>query len=66
MMMDMLPLDSIEVCYDPGRGNSTEFRKPRPGMLYRASARMNLDLSLSWMVGDRWRDIDCGVNAGVS
>jgi len=25
---------------------------------------LNIDLSQSWMVGDRWRDVDCGHAAG--
>jgi len=55
----------VEVCYDSGQGESpSEFRKPAPGMLFRAARRFNLDLTRSWMIGDRWRDIDCGVAAG--
>jgi D-glycero-D-manno-heptose 1,7-bisphosphate phosphatase len=62
----MLPLDRIEVCYDAGaaHGQPSEFRKPAPGMLLRAAREMNIALTESWMVGDRWRDIDCGVAAG--
>ena len=33
-------------------------------MLHRAAAELNIDLHQSWMVGDRWRDIDCGHAAG--
>jgi D-glycero-D-manno-heptose 1,7-bisphosphate phosphatase len=56
----------VEVCYAPGGETppSTD-RKPAPGMLLRAASELGLDLSSSWMVGDRWRDIDCGYNAGV-
>ncbi|MFI5335146.1 MAG: D-glycero-alpha-D-manno-heptose-1,7-bisphosphate 7-phosphatase [Opitutales bacterium] len=55
----------IEVCYDPGHTEpASEFRKPAPGMLLRAAAALDLDLGGSWMVGDRWRDVDCGVRAG--
>lgn len=55
----------IEVCYDPGRGEASRRRKPEPGMLLDAATALGLDLSRSWMVGDRWRDIDCGHRAGV-
>ena len=65
LMLRLLPIDGVEVCFDPGWGESSEFRKPRPGMLLRAAEKMGLDLSRSWIVGDRWRDVDCGVNAGV-
>jgi D-glycero-D-manno-heptose 1,7-bisphosphate phosphatase len=61
----VLPIDRVEVSYDSGRENPpSEFRKPRPGMLRRAAQELGLDLSRSFMVGDRWRDIDCGHAAG--
>lgn len=41
-----------------------ECRKPKPGMLYKAAEDYNIDLSLSWMVGDGERDIQTGKNAG--
>ena len=55
----------VEVCYDPGRGEKSARRKPEPGMLLDAARDLGLDLARSWMVGDRWRDIDCGKRAGV-
>lgn len=62
----LLPIDRVEVCFHPGKGASDcDCRKPRPGMLLRAAREMNVDLARSWMVGDRWRDIDCGHAAGV-
>jgi len=64
-LRDLLPIEHIEVCYDSGRGEDSEFRKPRPGMILKAARELNLDLSRSWMIGDRWRDVDCGVNAAV-
>lgn len=55
----------VEVCYDAGGANPpSEFRKPAPGMLLRAARELHLDLAHSWMVGDRWRDVDCGARAG--
>jgi D-glycero-D-manno-heptose 1,7-bisphosphate phosphatase len=60
-------LARIEVCYAPGRGESPPDprRKPAPGMLLDAARELGLDLTRSWMIGDRWRDIDCGARAGV-
>jgi D-glycero-D-manno-heptose 1,7-bisphosphate phosphatase len=60
----------IEVCYAPGKAHAPHLpedprRKPSPGMLLDAAAALGLDLSHSWMVGDRWRDVDCGKRAGV-
>lgn len=61
-------IERVEVCYAAGRDHSAPpdpRRKPEPGMLLDASAALGLDLAGSWMVGDRWRDIDCGRRAGV-
>lgn len=58
----------IEVCIAPGQGRAhteNRRRKPEPGMLLDAAAALGLDLTRSWMVGDRWRDVDCGQRAGV-
>ena len=63
-MLALLPIDRVEVSYDAGRGEVSEFRKPRPGMLLRAADELKIVLALSFMIGDRWRDIDCGAAAG--
>jgi D-glycero-D-manno-heptose 1,7-bisphosphate phosphatase len=64
-MCRQLPIDRVEVCYHPGQGASDcDCRKPKPGMLLRAAKELGIDLAQSWMVGDRWRDIDCGHAAG--
>jgi len=42
----------------------SDLRKPRPGMLLKASSEMDLDLGASWMVGDSARDIEAGQRAG--
>lgn len=60
-MLAQLPIDRVEVCYHPGKGRSDcDCRKPKAGMLRRAAAELNISLTQSWMVGDRWRDVDCG------
>jgi len=59
-------LARIEVCYAAGGETPPDpRRKPEPGMLRDAAAALGLDLGRSWMIGDRWRDIDCGRRAGV-
>lgn len=40
-------------------------RKPAPGMLHRAATDLSLDLSRSFMVGDRWHDVQAGQAAGA-
>lgn len=44
--------------------NDHIFRKPNPGMLLEAASWYNLDLSRSWMVGDRMTDVEAGHRAG--
>lgn len=39
-------------------------RKPKPGLLLQAARELKLDLSKSYMVGDRWRDVGAGQSAG--
>ena len=39
-------------------------RKPKPGMLIKAAEDFNIDLSLSWIVGDGENDVKAGLNAG--
>ena len=64
-MLSQLPIDRMEVCFHPGKGGSEcDCRKPKPGMLLRAARELVIDLAQSWMVGDRWRDVDCGHAAG--
>jgi D-glycero-D-manno-heptose 1,7-bisphosphate phosphatase len=58
-------IERIEVCYDPGLSEPSRRRKPEPGMLLDAAGALGLDLTRSWMVGDRWRDVECGQRAGV-
>ena len=52
--------DAIKVAWtrDPAR------YKPSPGMLLEAASEIGIDLTGSFMVGDRWRDVDCGKAAG--
>jgi D-glycero-D-manno-heptose 1,7-bisphosphate phosphatase len=64
-MAARLPVDRVEVCYHSGKNDSEcDCRKPKPGMLLRAARELGIDLAQSWMVGDRWRDVDCGHAAG--
>jgi D-glycero-D-manno-heptose 1,7-bisphosphate phosphatase len=64
-MLGALPIDRVEVCYHPGHGMShCDCRKPKAGLLLKAARELDIELARSWMVGDRWRDIDCGFAAG--
>ena len=59
-------LDRIEVCFHAGReqGEPCVCRKPEPGLLLAAAAVLQIDLGRSYLIGDRWRDIDCARAAG--
>ncbi len=58
-----LPLDGVLTCYHDDKDNC-DCRKPLPGLLRRASQGFGIDLGVSYMIGDRWRDIDAGASAG--
>jgi len=67
-------LDDIFVCpHHPDKGFPGErpeykvncdCRKPKPGLLLRAAEKYNIDLSDSWMIGDRPQDAAAGAAAG--
>ncbi len=55
----------LDVLYCPhGPTDGCECRKPLPGMLRQAARRHDLDLTCSWMIGDRMTDVEAGRRAG--
>ena len=56
-------MDEILVCYHDDC-DECGCRKPLPGMLLDAAKRFSINLKESFMVGDRWKDIEAGYNAG--
>lgn len=58
-----LRLDGVKLCpHDDADG--CECRKPKPGLLLEAAREWAIDLSASYFIGDRWRDIEAGQRAG--
>ena len=67
-------IDALYYCpHHPDKGFEGEIaelkmecdcRKPKPGMLLKASEDYNIDLKASWMIGDSVRDVKAGRNAG--
>jgi transaldolase len=56
-------LDALFVCpHDDA--DKCDCRKPLPGLLLRAARTMDIDLTRSVMIGDRWRDVEAGRAAG--
>ncbi|MFI4954781.1 MAG: D-glycero-alpha-D-manno-heptose-1,7-bisphosphate 7-phosphatase [Gammaproteobacteria bacterium] len=58
-MRQSLPLDDIFICYV----ENSDCYKPKPGMLLDAAKKYDIDLTRSYMIGDRWRDVEAGQNA---
>lgn len=60
---DMMPIDDFQVCYELEASGCDRY-KPKPGMLLDTSRKFAIDLTRSFMVGDRWRDIGAARAAG--
>ncbi len=59
----ILPIKEFKVCYHDDL-DKCSCRKPLPGMILEAAKVHNISLSNSYMIGDRWRDVEAGFNAG--
>ncbi len=44
--------------------DNCECRKPKIGLLLQAATRLKIDLKRSYLIGDRWKDIEAGQSAG--
>jgi D-glycero-D-manno-heptose 1,7-bisphosphate phosphatase len=62
-LASQLPIDEFKTCYHDSLDKCI-CRKPLPGALFEAAKIHSIDLSNSFMVGDRWRDIAAGASAG--
>ena len=58
-----LPIDEFRTCYHDS-GDRCDCRKPSPGALMSAARQHGIDLGMSYMIGDRWRDTEAGLRAG--
>jgi D-glycero-D-manno-heptose 1,7-bisphosphate phosphatase len=64
-------LDGIYYCpHHPTAGNSRyttecDCRKPGTGMIDRAARDLNVDVKKSYVVGDKWSDVELGQRAGA-
>jgi D-glycero-D-manno-heptose 1,7-bisphosphate phosphatase len=61
----VLPISGFYVCYHDDQ-DECDCRKPKPGLLLKAAVDHSISLPDSYMIGDRWRDIDCGHAAGCT
>jgi D-glycero-D-manno-heptose 1,7-bisphosphate phosphatase len=62
-LMAALPLDACMVCLHDD-ADRCDCRKPKPGLLLQAAQKHSIDLAGSFLIGDRWRDIDAGAATG--
>ncbi|MDB3879120.1 HAD family hydrolase [Amylibacter sp.] len=62
-LKNYLPIDEILSCF---HDNSDQClcRKPQPGLILQAAKKYGIELASSFMIGDRWRDVQAGQSAG--
>ncbi len=65
-------IDGLYICPHHPEAKEKKFRlacdcrKPRTGLLEQAARELDLDLARSFMVGDRWSDLECGARVGAT
>jgi len=70
-MLDKFTSNGIDIhkvyyCpHHPSISGECTCRKPNPGMLLEAKNEFNINMSLSIIIGDKERDIEAGLNAGL-
>ena len=64
LLKSKIKLDDIFVCYHDDRDNC-ECRKPKPGLIFQAAKKWNIELQESYMIGDTWKDGETARNANV-
>lgn len=58
-----LKLDDFFICYHDDK-DKCECRKPKSGLLFEAAKKWNVNIKKSYMIGDRWKDVEAGKSAG--
>jgi D-glycero-D-manno-heptose 1,7-bisphosphate phosphatase len=61
----VLALDGTYTCFHDD-SDACDCRKPKPGLLRAAARERGIDLSQSYMIGDRYKDVECGRSAGCT
>ncbi len=62
-LLNHLPIDDVFVCYHTDE-DQCDCRKPLPGLLNQAAQQYPVDFNNSFLVGDRWKDIEAGQYMG--
>ena len=59
-------IDILDIFHCPhGPESNCSCRKPKPGMLFAAKSKYNIDMTQSWMIGDKDSDISAANSAGI-
>lgn len=58
-LLKMVPIDDIYICSHVEE-DKCSCRKPKPGMIIAAQKKWDINLEESFLVGDRWKDIEAG------
>lgn len=64
LIKEQLELTEVYMCPHDDT-NKCKCRKPSPGLLLQAASDYSIDLAQSFLVGDRWKDIECAQNVGM-
>jgi D-glycero-D-manno-heptose 1,7-bisphosphate phosphatase len=62
-LKSVLPLDEVFTC-EHDDADRCSCRKPLPGLITHAATHLDIECAASYMIGDRWRDIEAGRRAG--
>ena len=58
-----LPIDDIYTCFHDANDHCG-CRKPLPGAIISAKSKWDINIANSFMIGDRWKDVEAGIAAG--
>ena len=64
-LLSKLPIIDVFSCFHDN-DDYCSCRKPLPGNIISAAKKYSINLSASFMIGDRWKDIDAGSAAGCT
>lgn len=64
-ILSVLPVERVLACIHDDT-DQCACRKPKPGLLQQVSVLDRVDLSKSFMIGDSWKDMEAGRNAGCT
>lgn len=63
--MEMSCFAHAQAVFDAYKTVDHSWRKPNPGMINFAAAKLNIDLKKSFLLGDKISDVEAGLNAGL-